>query len=341
MTNLTKAHRQLFLRSPDECFESLHELTEHCRDERESSDELWHPPGVLMPRVSDYSVELHLGSDGAYTLNHWSFSQLCNLCGVSRDTINILSQETASHALQETMPVGSKPLQILTSENTVRAIHGTQYSRLWNAELLEAVQEAAPGFEPPQKAAGGGTGLYSGEQDLFAFLIDPVDWTDIDGQAFAPGFFVWNSEVGKRSFGVQTFWFQSVCANHIVWDAVEVVDFSRKHTGNVGDSLSDLCRIIERLASKRDERKDAFATVIGKAMRATVGDAEEATKFLLRNGLTRTLIKKAVAKIGEEQQPFTIFSLVDALTGLTQEVRYVGDRTDVDRKVSKLLALAT
>ena len=60
----------------------------------------------------------------------------------------------------------------------------------------------------------GATGLYCGEQDLFVFLIDPVGWAEIDGEAFAPGFFVWNSEVGKRSVGIQTFWFQQVCANH-------------------------------------------------------------------------------------------------------------------------------
>ena len=42
------------------------------------------------------------------------------------------------------------------------------------------------------------TRLYCGEQDLFAFMIDPTGWAEIDGEALAPGFFVWNSEVGKR-----------------------------------------------------------------------------------------------------------------------------------------------
>ena len=47
----------------------------------------------------------------------------------------------------------------------------------------------------------GKTGLYCGEQDMFVFLIDPLGWTEIDGEAFAPGFFLWNSEVGRRSVG--------------------------------------------------------------------------------------------------------------------------------------------
>jgi hypothetical protein len=101
------------------------------------------------------------------------------------------------------------------------------------------VREFATDFQPPQKGGAvddGGTGLYCGEQDMFVFLIDPTGWAEIDGEAFAPGFFLWNSEVGRRSVGVQTFWFQAVCQNHIVWDAVEVVEFSRKHTANVHES---------------------------------------------------------------------------------------------------------
>jgi type I restriction-modification system DNA methylase subunit len=35
---------------------------------------------------------------------------------------------------------------------------------------------------------------------MFCFLIDPKGWIEIDGEAFAPGFFVWNSEVGRRAF---------------------------------------------------------------------------------------------------------------------------------------------
>jgi hypothetical protein len=57
---------------------------------------------------------------------------------------------------------------------------------------------------------------------MFCFLIDPTGWTEIEGEAFAPGFFLWNSEVGRRSLGIQTFWFQAVCRNHIVWDAIQV-----------------------------------------------------------------------------------------------------------------------
>src|SRR5262249_9792321 len=161
---------------------------------------------------------------GAFLMNDWSFTQLCTLAHVSKDTVNRLSGQTALSVFHETLPEGNKPLQVLTQDEVIRSIHGVSYTRLFNADLLDMIREAAGDFQPPAKGMNGGTGLYAGEPDLFCFLIDPNGWAEIGGQAFAPGFFVWNSEVGKRSLGIETFWFQKICQNHIVWDAVEVVE---------------------------------------------------------------------------------------------------------------------
>lgn len=274
-------------------------------------------------------------------LNDWSFSQLCRMAGVSKDTINRLSTKTASKALEETLPRRGRPLQLMTTDETVRSVHGVAYTRLWNVELLDVVKEFAADFRGPQPAAGGlGSGLYCGEQDMFCFLIDPAGWAEIDGEAFAPGFFLFNSEVGRRSLGIQTFWFQQVCANHIVWDAVEVVDYHRKHTANVHEGLDEVRRLIEQIVSKRNERRDSFAKVIRKAMTERLGDdAEEVAKVLLREKLPKHLIDSAIDLAGR-QGGFTIFSLVDALTQLSQHVRHAGERTELDAKAASLLAPA-
>lgn len=54
-----------------------------------------------------------------------------------------------------------------------------------------------------------------------------------------------------------------------------------------------------------------------------------------RNGLA-----KQAVEIAAQQGRFTIFSLVDALTRLTQRVQWIGDRAEVDAKAASLLALA-
>ena len=130
-----------------------------------------HLPGVLIPEVADAELKLVLENDGAFGFNQWSFSQLCSLSGVNSGTINRLSVDTARQAFKETLPCGDKPLQLLTTKDRIRSIHGVAYSRLWNYDLISSVREAASGFEPPPAGFNGATGLYSGQQDLFCFLM--------------------------------------------------------------------------------------------------------------------------------------------------------------------------
>lgn len=149
---------------------------------------------------------------------------------------------------------------------------------------------------------------------------------------------MWNSEVGRRSLGIQTFWFQAICQNHLVWDAVEVVEFKRKHTTNVRDSLVEIQRITRDLIARRDQRRDGFSRAIDKAMRTQLGDdADEVLKTLRGRGINAKMASEA---IDLAQGRFTVFALVDALTRLAGRIRNAGDRFEVDQRTGSLLALA-
>jgi hypothetical protein len=337
--NLTRASRELFSRSPDERFETLDDLWRHCREDKERSSERWHSPSEIKTLPNEGRLKLEVG-EAKYKLNDWSFSQVCKIAGVGKDTLNQLSPDTASLVLGETFPNTGKPLQAWTGSGTVRSLHGASYTRLYNADLLSMVKEFATDFSPPQRGMNGATGLYCGEQDMFVFLIDPAGWAEIEGQAFAPGFFLWNSEVGRRSIGIQSFWFQAICQNHIVWDAVEVIEFSRKHTTNVHECFTEIRRILESLIEKRDARRDGFSKVIAKAFVQTLGeDAESVAKILQKHGVPRDFGKQAL-KLAEVEGRFTIFSVVDALTKLAQKYENAGDRAELDQTAGKLLSLA-
>jgi hypothetical protein len=117
----------------------------------------------------------------------------------------------------------------------------------------------------------------------------------VGDEAFASRFFCWNSEVGRRSLGISTFWYQRICQNHIVWDSTNVVEFTRKQTGNVRESLLEIRRMIQALQDRRCERKDSFATAVRKAMATTVAsDSDEALKFLSQHRMARDTIERAV-----------------------------------------------
>lgn len=337
---LTRASRELFTRGHDEVFHNMQDLFDHCSREREQSVDRWEMPRRLQPLGCPDGLLLNLADEGAFQMNDWSFGQLCRLAKVNRETVNRVSADTATRIFQETLPRSGKPLQILTSGHNVRAIHGASYTRLYNSELLDIVNDTALGFEPAQQGILGKTGLYCGEQDMFVFMIDPLGWIEIDGEAFAPGFFLWNSEVGRRSVGIETFWFQAVCANHIVWDAVDVMEFSRKHTTNVHEALGHIRHSIQQLVTRRDSRRDHFVSTIRSAMQRKLGDdAEAVLTQLSQRGIPRKLGKEALELAGQNGR-FTIFSIVDALTRLTGSIRWIGDRTELDQKIGRLLNLA-
>ena len=342
MVNLTKASRELFRRTPDERFHSFDALLAHCHERRERSDEYWQLSQDLRIEQQPEGLRLRLGDaeEAPLSLSDWSFSQLCKLCGVQKDTVNKLTSETASRVFRDTMPHSRKPLQVYAAADTALAVHSSTYSRLFDAEVLEAVREAAPDFTPPPTGLGGATGLYAGEQDMFAFGIDPDGWVEINGENFAPGFFVWNSEVGRRSVGVQTFWYQEICQNHIVWDAIEVVELKRRHIGDVREALHDVRGAIAQLVKKRDERRDSFASGIRTAMQTPFGeDAEEVRKQLAKHGVSSRLAEQVV-QVAEQQASFSVFGIVDAMTRLAGRYENAGDRLLVDQKAASLLSLA-
>ena len=317
MTHLTRAHQELFRRTPDEHFSSLPTLSAHCRDLRDQSVDRWELPQALRPASTADFLQLGIGGDGAFLMNDWSFGQLCRLANLPKHAVNRLSPDTAKRVFYETLPSGQKPLQLLVNDRRVRSIHAASYTRLHNADLLDVVEEFASDFRPPQQAVTGGTGLYCGEQDMFCFLIDPAGWAEIDGQAFAPGFFIWNSEVGRRAVGIETFWFQAVCANHLVWDAVETVEFTRKHTANVHESLGEIRRIIAELVAERPSPRfgchpQGHASSAGHRRHLPNRDIAELLKQASRAGRVATKRSRSPS-----ESPFESLSLalVDATTG--------------------------
>jgi histone H3/H4 len=121
---------------------------------------------------------------------------------------------------------------------------------------------------------------------------------------------------------------------------MDVVELTRKHTAGVGNILTDIRRSIDALVARRDERRDGFVKVIGKAVQEKLGDdAEAVMKELTKNGIPRQLAKDALA-IAEQQGRFTIFALVDALTRLAGRLVNAGDRLEIDAKAAQLLTLA-
>lgn len=141
MSNLMHAHHELFKRSPDEQFDSMESLFTHCEIERNNSRDIWRAPQDVRPRVQGESLILGAGSDGDLFLNDWSFSQLCRLALVSKETVNRVAPDTASRILIDTLPTGTKP--------TDGRLKGLEFKRV--RERLAATV-TPPSASPPEPA---------------------------------------------------------------------------------------------------------------------------------------------------------------------------------------------
>ena len=121
MVELKRAHDELLRRTADENFSSVDELYEHCCLERDGSKDCWQLPQDLSPHFEQDAMCLAIEGEGNVGLNDWSFSQLCRLSGVRKETLNRLSRDTASKVIEETLPQSQRPVHLLSTGRTVRS----------------------------------------------------------------------------------------------------------------------------------------------------------------------------------------------------------------------------
>jgi len=87
MTNLLQASRELFSRPADERFETLQALASHCQTQRERSHRLKEPSAAFRPLIHNGQIALKINGHSPFQLNDWSFTQLCGLAKVAKETL--------------------------------------------------------------------------------------------------------------------------------------------------------------------------------------------------------------------------------------------------------------
>lgn len=376
MTTLTQANKQWATRPADERFTTLNDLHNAVTKRwRQSQD----------GRVSMHDMRLEVNGDiiltgkqgGRAKLTHWSAGQLCQKLGVPRDLLTKLDPSTASAVLNDRLPksIAEGDVQgrqrILLHEDddlqrTARAFHGDVYDRLWDSQVTKTLVEYLPeGWRNPVAYAQGKwgaalepSGLYAGDRDMFAFLIDGGDWRpdqpnagsfDVDGEQFNRGFFVWNSEVGAKSFGFMSFMFDVVCGNHYVWGARNVEQFRARHAGKGATrGLYAFRRYLEVLnenasqegfaAAVRAAKAEIAVKVRGASPGARVETLDDAFKTF-KNAFTQKQVTDALFAMLREEKGVT-GSRYDWLAGFTavaREMRNADERSALEVQASKVL----
>jgi hypothetical protein len=237
------------------------------------------------------------------------------------------------------------------------AVTGPRYGRIWNADVAKALRDrfgdgVTGDFTVPgefgvglEKVTKANTTIYAGDRDMFVFLADEKHRVSVPNRRggksgeLARGFFVWNSEVGARTFGIGTFLFDFVCCNRIVWGAEGYQEITLRHTVSAPERfLEEVSPAIEAYAHKSS---DSITTAIEAAQKARI-EPEKVDDFLNKR-FTRNQAKAIrLAHLADEDRP--IESLWDVTVGATayaRGIKYQDERVDIERKAGAVMALAS
>lgn len=265
-----------------------------------------------------------------------------------------------------------------------RCFTGNEYKRVWNHEIMErlcALQDLGWRTPPARPAVRDSrarpateedciqsskqglsikpgdmiapAGCYASDRDMFAFMIlegnsleNPLD----KNTPLTRGFFVWNSEVGDKSFGAQTFLLDAVCGNHIVWGATDVEEIRLVHTGDVRNKAfreltielrkyadssinDDMSKLYSAQQFKLGDTKD-------EVMQTLLGFASK--KSVLKSVLNKPTILDAMeaAENPRYGDPRTAWAISQGLTVISQRKAYTSDRIKLDRAAGQVAAMA-
>jgi hypothetical protein len=165
-----------------------------------------------------------LESDRPVAPTHWSFGQLTSLVGAPAAYLRQLPAPLAGINLQYGLTSHRaelvKTLEVENDRVELRAVTGPDYGRIYDHELIAAVQRIAgngtgdtrwkvPGvldwstgiYNPHVDISQDTTTLYASDRDVFLFLVDdlnPIEAGKLpDGSPdpYFRGFYCWNSEV--------------------------------------------------------------------------------------------------------------------------------------------------
>jgi hypothetical protein len=373
MSTLTQAFDQWATRPADERFTSLQALHDAVVARRDRSIESTRPwDGLRVVAGSAVDVEadrdpqrntrLFLSSDNGNkaALNSWTVRQLAQRMLLPAEVVTEkLSAELACDVLNYRLGVlkdtdEERQVKILLDKApggllTARALTGEGYTRIWDADItsrLLRLQEQNPVWQPAPAAFDGSRGLYAGDRDLFAFMVDNerrIFETDKHG-GLGRGFFVAHSEVGNKAFWLLTFYYEYVCGNHRVWGASGVKEFRIPHVGKADDA------VFEAIQGQLTEYADGSALddelKIKQAKTYTLGkDKNEVLDkvFGLRL-ISRKLAGEAYDKAVEHEDwygdPTSAWGFCGGLTEIARDIPNADQRTEVDRAAGKITSMA-
>src|SRR6267142_731947 len=363
-----------FSHPADERFLSLSELFAAVRGRAERSRTRTAESAAIRVEANrDDAERLALmlpGEDIPLVPTHWSFGQLASLVGAPATYLRQLPAPLAGINLQYGLPAHRaelvKTLEVEDERIELRAVTGPDYGRIYDHELVTAVQRIAgdgtgdtrwkvPGvldwstgiYNPGVDVSRDTTTLYASDRDVFLFLVDDLNPIEAgrlpDGSPdlYFRGFYCWNSEVGAKTLGMASFYLRAVCQNRNLWGLEDFEEIIIRHSKYAATRFAH--EAAPALLNFATSSPLPFVNGIKAARERIVASSDEdRTDFLRRRGFSKAETAKVIdAVLAEEgSPPESIFDFVQGITAVARDKPYQDARLDMEAKAKKLLGHA-
>lgn len=361
-----------FRRPSDERFLSLDALHTSVRARAETAHtKIVESKAIRVEARMDDPKRLALivpGANEPVAPTSWSFGQLCGLVGAPagylRDLPSAIAGINLQHGLIEHRAEQVKLLQTHDGRTELRAVTGPDYGRIWDYELVEAIQSFAgsgtgdtrwkvPGlidwgsmvYNPHVDITKETTTLYGSDRDVFIFLVDdlnPIEAGKLpngDPDLYFRGFYAWNSEVGSTTLGAATFYLRGVCQNRNLWGVENLQEIRIRHSKFAARRFAH--EAAPALTHFADSSPRSFIDGIQTARTRIVARTDEdRADFLRKQGFSKGEAANIIATVlaEEGQPPASIYDFVQGITAVARSRTHQDSRLDLEGKARKLLA---
>ncbi len=309
-------------------------------------------------------------ADAPVAPTHWSFGQLASLVGAPAAYLRQLPAPLAGINLQYGLTNHRaeqvKTMEVADGRTELRAVTGPDYGRIYDHELVSAVQRIAgdgvgdtrwkvPGvldwstgvYNPMVDVTKDTTTLYASDRDVFLFLVDdrnPIEAGTLpDGSPdlFFRGFYCWNSEVGAKTLGIASFYLRAVCQNRNLWGVEDFQEITIRHSKYAANRFAH--EAAPALANFADSSPQPFIQGIRSARERIVARSDEdRTDFLRKRGFSKAETGKIVTTVLAEEgrPPESVFDFVQGITAVARSKPQQDARLIMETRAKKLLEAA-
>ncbi len=291
--------------------------------------------------------------------SHWAFTQLAQSAGAPSGYLRQLPAGLAARNLDwclKNKSQSEKELQVLYRRGgdkhlDMRGLNSTTYARIWDEEVIEAVERvnqkgrwqipaANFGVRQSNEAPTATTALSISDRDMYMFLVDPNTEFKVKDEILQRGFIVKNSEVGASSVRLTTFLYREYCDNRTIFGMTNEDEVRVRHFGYARDRFNN--KWLEFLEDYANGSAHETAAVIKKALEfeAPVHTEKGWEGWLCNHGFTQGQAQDAI-RIAEceEGQACSLWDIIQGLTASARELPHNDQRVELETRAGQLLRI--